>query len=156
MPVGKRVVSVIKCGHAMLISPQIYYPANQSPCGRRHGMATALCYTWNWQPSWTDRNIMGPVLALTQNEGPPFCCSRRPAPVAASGTQDPRPLPLSPAGPVERETRMAATPVRLFATCRVLGLRGEKRVQNKPRMVYGFLQTPQTLPDLYASLAPAG
>ena len=39
---------------------------------------------------------MVPVLALTQNEGPPFCCSRRPAPAAASGTQDPRPLPPGP------------------------------------------------------------
>ena len=67
-----------------------------------------------------EQTIMGPVLAHTQNGGPLFCCSRRPAPAAVSGTQDPRPLPLSPAGLAER---MAATPVRLFATCRVLGLR---------------------------------
>ena len=45
------------------------------------------------------------------------------------------------AGPAERETRMAATPVRLFATCRVLGLRGGRRVQNKPDTLYGSHET---------------
>ena len=36
---------------------------------------------WNWQLLWAGRNIRVPVLALTQNEGPPFCCSRRPGDV---------------------------------------------------------------------------
>ena len=83
---------------------------------------------------------MVPVLAHTQNEGLPFCCSRRPAPAAASGTQDPRLLPLDPGG----AGRMGGTDSRhacpLFATCRVPGLRGGKRVRNKPCMLCGFLQ----------------
>ena len=46
------------------------------------------------------------------------------------------------AGLVERETRMGATPARLFAICHVLGLRGgEVGIRNKPVMPYGFHET---------------
>ena len=37
--------------------------------------------------------------------------------------------------------RMAATPARLFATRRVLGLQGGRRVQNKPDMLCGSHET---------------
>ena len=134
------------------------FGGDQPPCGRccrlqfarpgcalskarRLGMpATPLC-PGNRQPHWTGRNIMAPVLAHTQNEGPPFCCSRRPAPVAASGAQDPRPLPPGPGGAGRTGGTDGRHACPLFAACRALGLRGGERVQNKPDTLYGSHET---------------
>ena len=87
------------------------------------------------------QTIIVPVLALTQNEEASFCCSWCPAPAASSGTQDPRPLPLSPGGAGRTDGTDGCHTCPLFATCRVLGLRGGLRVQNKPDMVYGSHET---------------
>ena len=63
---------------------------------------------------------MVPVLALTQNVEPPFCCSRRPRQLRRQERKILGRCRSARPGPAERETWMAATPVCLFATCRVL------------------------------------
>ena len=87
----------------------------------------------------------------------PFCCSRRPAPAAASGAQDPRPLPLGPDGDGRTGSTDGRLSCPLFATCHVLGLRGERRVQNKRTMLYGSHETrPPSSRGRAAGAAPQG